>query len=69
MEVSDIFFKNVFLIFQKRDIHNPGIFRTRITLRTLTYLELEAYSGTWYIQNLRHIQNTVKHLQVNVFQE
>ena len=34
--------------------------------RTLTYLELQAYSEPWYIQNPRHIQNSVKHLRWNV---
>ena len=43
-----------FLYFRK------GIFRT------LAYLQLEAYSEPWYIQNSRHIQNTVKYLQSKV---
>ena len=30
---------------------------------TLTYLGLEAYSEPWFIQNLRHIKKTAKHLQ------
>ena len=46
-----------FLYFEK------GIFRT------LAYLELEAYSEPWYIQNPRHIQNTVNHLRWNVLQK
>ena len=37
---------------------NPGVFRTSV------YSELEAYSEPQYIQNPRHIQNTVKQ---NVF--
>ena len=38
-------------------------------LRTLAYLQLEAYSQHWYIQNPRHIQNTDKHLLWNVSQK
>ena len=37
--------------------------------RTLAYLEPEAYTKPWYIQNQSHIQNTVKNLQWNVFQK
>ena len=49
--------KETFLYFEK------GIFRT------LAYLELEAYSEPWYIQNPRHIQNSVNHLRWNVLQK
>ena len=56
-----IFQKNgTFLYFSKRKGIGKGIFRT------LGYLEPEAYSDSWYIQNPRHIQNTVKHLRCNV---
>ena len=51
------FLKKLFLYFGK------GIFRT------LPYVELEAYSEPSYIQNPRHIQNTVKHLRWNVLQK
>ena len=59
LELSYIFLKKktFFLHFRK------GIFRTP------AYLELEVYSGPWYIQNPRHIQNTVKHLRLKVFQK
>ena len=49
--------KKFFLYFLK------GIFGT------LTYLELEAYSEPWYIQNLRHIKSTAKHLRWNILQK
>ena len=44
-----------FLVFRKPNFH---IFR-----------ETLAYSEPWYIQNLRHIQNTVKHLRWKVLQK
>ena len=50
------------LYFRKR---NFLIFRERL-FRTLTHLDLEAYSEPWYIQNQRHIQNTVKYRRWNV---
>ena len=37
--------------------------------RTLAYLELEAFSEPWYTQNLRHIQNTAKHLRWDVLRK
>ena len=59
---SNFFLKKVFPIFRERYVQNPGISRTRNIFRTLTNSKLEAYSATWYVQNLKHIQNTVKHL-------
>ena len=41
--------KRNFLIFWEKYIQNP-------------YLELDAYSEPRYNQNLRHIQNTIKHI-------
>ena len=35
----------------------------------MAYLELEAYSESWYIQNPRRIQNTVNYLRWNVLQK
>ena len=55
------FSRRNFLIFWKRYIQNPDIFRTRSIFRILTYLE------PCHIQNPRHIPNTVKHLRWNVF--
>ena len=46
--------KRNFLIFWKRYIENLSIFRN------LAYLEREAYSEPWYLQQPRHIQNTEK---------
>ena len=68
-KLSLYFTKRNFLIFRERYIQRPNIFRTRGIFRTVTYLELEAYSEPWFIQNPRHIQNTVKHLRWNVLQK
>ena len=57
------FRKRNFLMFRETYIQNPSIFRT------LIYLELEAHSDPWYIQNSRHIQNTFKHLRWHVLQK
>ena len=38
-------------------IQNPGIFRT------LAYSESEPYQEHWYIQDMKHIHNSVKHLR------
>ena len=35
----------------------------------LFYISGKVYSEPWLIQNLRHIQNTVKHLRWNVLQK
>ena len=40
-----------------RSLCNLGIFRN------LVYSESEPYSEHWYIQDLKHIHNPVKHLQ------
>ena len=69
MELSYIFLRKVFLIFRERYIEHSAIFISRTIFRTLAYLELEASSEPWYIQNSRHIQNTVKHLRRNVLQK
>ena len=53
MELSFTFFKKFFLYF------GMGI------LITVVYVEVEAYLEPWYIQNLRHIQSTVKHIRWN----
>ena len=37
-------------------------------LITVAYLEIQVYLELWYIQNLRHIQSTVKHIRWNVLQ-
>ena len=42
---------------------NPGRFRTRGTFRTLVYPK------TWFIQSLKHIQNSVKHLRWSILQK
>ena len=69
MEISYIFLRKVFLIFRERYIEHPAIFISRTIFRTLAYLELEAPSEPWYIQNSRHTQNTVKHLRWKVLQK
>ena len=69
MEISYIFLRKVFLIFRERYIEHPAIFISRTIFRTLAYLELEASSEPWYIQNSRHTQNTVKHLRWKVLQK
>ena len=51
-----------FLILRERYIQNLSIFRF------LTYLELDEHLESWYTQNPRHIQNTVKHLRWNVLE-
>ena len=64
------FFEKVFYIFSKNlfQISGNGTFLCFLKgiFRTLAYLELEAYSEPWYIQNPWHMQNTVKHLRWNV---
>ena len=57
-----IFLKKDLIIFWQGYIQNSGI------SRALAYLDLEAYWGSWYIQNPRHNQNAVKHIQWNVLQ-
>ena len=50
-ELSYIFLQKSFLYLER------NIFKT------LAYLEVEAYSEPWCIQDPKHIQSTVKHLQ------
>ena len=57
------FLTNVFPIFPEKYIQNPSIFRTRRIFGTLAYLELETFSEPWHVQNLGHIQYTVKYLR------
>ena len=62
-----------------RTLCDTGIFRTRGTFQILSniyygefYLEscaTLAYLKPWYIQNQRHIHNTVKHLSSNILFE
>ena len=55
---SYIFSKKAPVIFGKGILYfGKGLFRT------LKYLELKAYSEPWYIQNARHIQNSIRHLR------
>ena len=52
-------------------ISNPGIFRT-IAYSEASYIQnsclfkILVYSEPWRIQNLRHIQNSAKHLRWSV---
>ena len=61
-----LYFRNVY----PEPWHNGAFlyFETGI-FRILTYLEQEAHSEPSYIQNPRHIQNIIKHLQWNVLQK
>ena len=62
VKVSYIFSKKAFPIFRKKNFlyFGKGVFRT------LLHLELQKHLELWYIQNLRHIQNTLKHLRWNL---
>ena len=54
---SELWHNGTFLYFGK------GLFRA------LAYLELEAYSEPWYIQDPTHIQDNAKHLPCDVLQK
>ena len=46
-------------------IQNFGILRKQSIVRTLEYVDVEnpgVYSEPWHVENLRHTQNTAKHL-------